>query len=308
MRAALPAPGEVVAGHTIVKKIGEGGMGVVYEVRGPEGTAALKVLRPESNGDEAAVSEFVNEARATASVRHESVVEVIECGVDRGLNYILMELVDGPPLHAALGGGKRLTWKTATRIVTEVARALAHAHALGLIHRDVKPCNVLLTKEGRAKLIDFGIVKDIRSLKGYLVNGRSVGTAAYASPEQCQGKRLDAATDMYSLGATLYRLLTGRPPFRGKTSTEVLAKHVKAKPRPPRELAKEMPKALSKAVERMLAKRQVDRFPSMERLVHDLELIMAGKVAIDTGGPRANPKALSGLKSSSPRARWRKRA
>jgi serine/threonine-protein kinase len=299
MSAPLPEAGEVVAGHMIGRRIGEGGMGVVFEAIASDGSrVALKVMRPGKAADEAAVEEFVNEARATAAVDHESVVKVLECGVDRGRHYLVMELVDGPPLHAALGAGRRLTWKSATRIVIQVARALAHAHGTGLIHRDVKPCNILIGKDGRAKLIDFGIVKDIRSLKGYLVSGRSVGTAAYASPEQCLGKRLDAATDMYSLGATFYRLVTGRPPFRGKTSTEILMKHVKEQPRPPAELAPDLPKALGKAIERMLAKRQADRFPSMARLVQDLELILAGKVAISTGGPNVSTARLRGLKST----------
>ena len=308
MRESLPQAGDILAGHMLFRRIGEGGMGVVYESRDPEGQlAAVKVLRPRLADDPAVVEEFRNEARATAAVRHDSVVGIRRCGVEAGLHYMVMELVDGPPLESALRQVRRLSWKTSVRVAIHVARALGHAHEKGLLHRDVKPGNVLLTKDDRAKLIDFGIVKDISTLKGYLVNGRSRGTAAYASPEQCLGKRLSAATDIYSLGATLYHMVCGRPPFLGKTRTEVLTKHVKALARPPLEHAPEMPRALSKLIERMLAKKQADRPPSMQRVAHDLGLILEGKVAIADNGPRADFTALRGLKSRRT-ARQRRRA
>jgi serine/threonine protein kinase len=167
----------------------------------------------------------------------------------------------------------------------------------------VKPGNILLYRDGSPRLTDFGIVKDIGTLKGFLLEGRRVGTAAYASPEQCLGKRLGPATDVYSLGATLYHMVCGRPPFPGDTPNEILNKHVKAKLPSPMRLCPEIPKTLSNAIAKMLSKRQADRYPSMARLVEDLELILDGKIAISNGRASVNLRALGGVRSS--RSSWR---
>ncbi|MHC4472476.1 MAG: serine/threonine-protein kinase, partial [Planctomycetota bacterium] len=226
----LPSSGEVFAGHAVIRQIGEGSRGVVYEVRSKGGvTVALKLLKPELASNPDAVGEFEAEAVATGSVRNKAVIEIYRHGVEHGLPYILMEFVDGASLDRLLERRRRLTWRAAVRIAIQVASALGHAHGTGLIHRDVKPGNVLLYRDGTPRLTDFGIVKDIGTLKGYLLEGRRVGTSAYASPEQCLGKRLDPATDMYSLGATLFHMVCGRPPFTGDTPNEIMNKHVKAK-------------------------------------------------------------------------------
>ncbi len=178
----------------------------------------------------------------------------------------------------------------------QIARALQRAHEKGLVHRDVKPQNVLLYRDGRVRLTDFGIVKDISSLKGFLLKGRKVGTAAYASPEQCLDKRLDAATDMYSLGATFYHLVCGRYVFTGDSPRAIMARHVKARPIPPARLVPEVPKALSHTIGKMLEKKQTDRYPSMSRLVTDLTLILDGKVAIPDRTPRVDPRGVKELR------------
>jgi len=296
MRAKLPEIGQVVAGHRIEGVAGEGAAGMVYEaIDRLDRTVALKLLKPEVAEDEQKVREFQNEAEATGSVDHENVVTVFGCGFEDGFHYLRMEFVDGPPLHEHLRAKGRLPWKEAVRIGIQVARALEHAHGRGLIHRDVKPENILLYEDGRARLTDFGIVKDISSLKGYLVKGRTVGTAAYASPEQCLQKRLDAATDIYSLGATLYTLLCGRYPFLGKSRSEIMKKHVQMKPIAPCDLAPDVPKSLSNLIEKMLAKKQTDRPDSMTQVIGDLELILEGKVAIPDAKKRVDPSALHGL-------------
>jgi serine/threonine-protein kinase len=295
----LPEAGDTVAGHVIVRLVGVGGMGVVFEAVDPGGEiVALKLLKPEKAGNAAILTEFRNEAEATGSVDHENVVTVLGQDEADGFHYIRMEFVDGLPLHEVLKKRKRLPWREALDIAVQVARALARAHQKGLVHRDVKPDNVLLYRDRRARLTDFGIVKDISSLKGFLLKGRQVGTAVYASPEQCLGKRLDAATDMYSLGATLYHILCGRFPFTGDSLQTIMNKHVNAPLIPPASLAPEIPKALSNAVEKMMAKRQTDRYESMGRLLADLELIQEGKVAIPTAQPRARNGALRGIKTT----------
>ncbi len=292
----LPKLGERIAGYSVVKKVGEGNRGVVYQARDPLGeSVAVKVLKPECSQDPELVREFLDEAQATDRIDHEAVVKVLGGGENDGRHHLLMEYVDGPALDRVLASHGRLPSQVATRIVLRLAQGLDAAHKSGLIHRDVKPGNILLMRDGRPKLIDFGIVKDISSLKGFRVNGRRVGPAASASPVQGLGKRLCESTDMYSLGATFYHMVCGRPPFKGKSATEVMKKHVRVRPISPEILVPEVPKAVSKVIEKMLAKRQTDRFSSMERLAQDLKMIQQGKVVIGTRKPAINPTALRGI-------------
>jgi serine/threonine-protein kinase len=294
----MPEPGDIIADRMIMRFTGEGAMGIVFEVRDEaDRSTALKILKPEKAANPDALREFRDEGEATGAVDHENVVTVLRQGESDGWHYIEMEYVDGPPLHRLLKERGALPWREATEIVVQVARALGAAHDLGFVHRDVKPDNVLLYRDGRARLTDFGIVKDISSLKGFLLKGRKVGTALYASPEQCLDKRLDAATDMYSLGATFYHMVCGRPPFKGDSPNVVMNKHVKAPLLPPCELDPEIPKALSNAIEKMLAKKQTDRYPAMARLIEDLEMILGGKVAIG-GGPHVDIDSMKELRRS----------
>jgi len=296
---ALPEIGDVIVNHTILRVAGEGGMGVVYEVRDRlERSFALKVLRPEKAADPTLVREFKDEAVSTGAVNHENVVTVLGQGEEDGRHFILMEFVDGLPLDELLDARGKLPSPEAIEIVVQVAKALRCAHGKGLIHRDVKPENVLLYEDLRTRLTDFGIVKDISSLKGFLVKGRRVGTAAYASPEQCLNKRLDAQTDMYSLGATFYRIVTGRPPFQGENRSKIMKMHVQLTPKPPIDLVPDLPKPLSNMIEKMLAKKQTDRPENMERLIEDLLKIHSGKVAIADQQPRVDPSALRGIQST----------
>ena len=296
---ALPGSGDTLAGHVIVRKVGEGAMGVVYEALGPDSDILpIKILQTEKADDREIVADFKTEAEATGAVAHENVVTVLGQDHQDGFHFIRMEFVDGPPLHQVLRDRKLLPWPEAIEIVIQVARALRCAHDKGLVHRDVKPDNVLLFRDGRARLTDFGIVKDISSLKGFLLKGRKVGTAVYASPEQCLGKRLDASTDMYSLGATFFHMICGRYPFTGDSPQVIMNKHVRAPLISPGSLVPEIPKALSNAIEKMMAKKQTDRYPSMARLLEDLELIREGKVAIADAQPRVDHQALKGIKAT----------
>jgi serine/threonine-protein kinase len=292
-------PGTPVAGLEIVRLVGEGSMGRVYEAMGPDGERfALKLLKPGKAEDPANIQDFHNEAEATGSVVHENVVRHHGYGFTDGHHYILMEFVDGPTLHRLLVKRKRLPWRQAVSIAIQVARGLGAAHTRGLVHRDVKPENVLLFRDGRVRLTDFGIVKDISSLKGFLLRGDQVGTAAYASPEQIEGKRLDASTDMYSLGATLYHMICGREPFKGRSPREIMKKALEEPIVPPCGIVADVPKVLSNTVLKMMAKRQTDRHPSTDRLIKDLEMILEGKVAIADAGPRVDTSAVGALKST----------
>jgi len=295
----IPGPGAVVAGRTLVRPVGEGAVGVVFEARNAAGeTVALKILKPEKAEDERALAEFQSEAEATGSVKHEFVVTVHGWGESDGYHWIEMEFVDGPTLARLLASKGSLPWRWATKIVVQVAQALRKAHEIGLIHRDVKPDNILIYQDGRARLTDFGIVKDIGSLKGYLLKGRRVGTAPYASPEQCLNKRLSTATDMYSLGATWFHMVCGRPPFLGETNSEIMKQHVTRKPPCPTDLVDDVPKPVSNAIEKMLAKKQGDRYPSMGRLLDDLMMFLRGKVAIAHDAPKANIRNVGTLRTT----------
>jgi serine/threonine protein kinase len=213
-RGSLPSVGAEIGRYRLLRQVGEGARGVVYEADDPafDRSVAVKILKPEFRDDPEEVRSFLAEAEATSRVQHECVVSIHDSGESGGHPYYVMEFVDGPALDQRLET-ERLDWRTAVEIAVAVGRALAEAHALGYLHRDVKPGNILLGADGRVRLTDFGIVKDISSLRGFLVTGKSVGTAAYASPEQCRGKRLLPATDVYSLGATLYHMVAGRMPF-----------------------------------------------------------------------------------------------
>lgn len=277
----VPEIAEIVAGHTLVRKVGEGAMAEVWEAWDPAGgTVALKLLKPERALDPECVRDFENEADATRAAEHGFVVKVFARGVDAGRHWISMEFVDGPSLADYLGKVGRIPVKAAISVTTKVARALRHAHGLGLVHRDVKPDNILLFRNGDARLTDFGIVKDVSTLKGYLLPGRKVGTPAYASPEQCLGKRLSPATDVYSLGASLYHMITGRTPFGGGTRSEIMRRHVSVPLVAPIDVVPTIPRSLSKLVERMMAKKVLDRTPDMDRVIQDLTLIREGKVPV----------------------------
>ncbi|MEN8151183.1 MAG: serine/threonine-protein kinase [Planctomycetota bacterium] len=285
----IPGPGAIIAGRTLVRAVGEGAMGVVFETRTADGaTTALKLLKPSKAAEPRSVEEFRCEAEATGAVDHECVVTVLGTGHDDGFHWIEMEFVDGPPLSRLLKKEGRLPWRWSTKIVYQVAQGLKRAHELGLIHRDVKPDNVLVFQDGRIRLTDFGIVKDIGSLKGYLLKGRRVGTAQYASPEQCLDKRLSTATDMYSLGATWFHIVCGRPPFLGETNSATMKLHCTKPPPAAADLVDDLPKPVANLIGKMLSKKQADRVPTMDALLADLKMILKGKVAIGADEKRVD--------------------
>jgi serine/threonine protein kinase len=288
-RGSLPSVGAEIGRYRLLRQVGEGARGVVYEADDPafDRSVAVKILKPEFRDDPEEVRSFLAEAEATSRVQHECVVSIHDSGESGGHPYYVMEFVDGPALDQRLET-ERLDWRTAVEIAVAVGRALAEAHALGYLHRDVKPGNILLGADGRVRLTDFGIVKDISSLRGFLVTGKSVGTAAYASPEQCRGKRLLPATDVYSLGATLYHMVAGRMPFPGSGNQEHMRGHVKGRLVPPSELAPEAPRPLSNVIVRMMARSPLARYETMAAALADLEEILAGRKPLG-GSPRPAP-------------------
>jgi eukaryotic-like serine/threonine-protein kinase len=245
--------------YRLVRRIGAGGMGEVWEaddvVLGRR--VALKVLAQELADDERATRRFVREARATARLTHPNVARVYDFGRDGGVPYLVMELLEGNTLADRPAGGP-LPPGEAARICAVVADALDAAHGRGIVHRDVKPGNVLLTPAGEVKVMDFGIAA--AADETHSTTGSGVyGTAAYISPERAAGRPATPASDVYSLGAVLYELLTGRPPFLGDSPMAVIRAHMHERPRPVRELAPWVPARLADACEAALAKDPAQR-------------------------------------------------
>ncbi len=230
---------------------------------------ALKLLTDDL--DEDARARFSIEARAAARIVHPNVVQVFAVGSHQGRAFITQELVDGYPLSLLLEAKGRLSPEAVVDVAIQVASGLARAAEVGVLHRDVKPQNLLITEEGLVKLADFGIAKILNAPSELTESGTTLGTPHYMSPEQGQGLELDPRSDQYSLGATLYHLLCGQPPFDDENALALLMKQREAPLPPVRSLAPDCPEALSEIVERMLAKDPALRFPRFEAVLDALE-------------------------------------
>lgn len=218
--------GEDWAGYRVVSKLGQGGMAVVYKAHQPSLNryVAIKLLVPHGPPDPGLIQRFRQEAQLIAGLRHPNIVTVLDFGEEQGLPYLVMEFVEGETLAARMG--RPLEVSAALAIAAQIGRALHYAHGEGVVHRDVKPSNVLLRGEDWALLSDFGIAKVLGSPLNLTQTGTAIGTPEYMAPEQCQGLGVDARSDIYSLGVVLYEMLTGRPPFTGDTPMSVMLKHV----------------------------------------------------------------------------------
>src|SRR4051794_33548799 len=227
MSMADLAPGDVFAGHRIEDVAGRGGMGVVYRAMqlGLDRIVALKLITPALAGDPDFRARFVRESRAAASIEHPHVIPIFSAGEEQDVLYISMRFVDGQDLRALLRADGPLEPRRAARIVAQVAAALDAAHERGLVHRDVKPANILLTPTDHAYLTDFGLTKRVGEGATQVSRpGGWVGTLGYVSPEQVRGERIDARADVYALGAVLFHALTGGPPFAADTDEAMLYK------------------------------------------------------------------------------------
>ena len=279
---------EELGPYKVLSRMGEGGMGRVYlaEHRFLERRVALKIIRPELALSNATRRRFQSEARRIAKLRHENIVSVYDAGEHEGVAFLAMEVVEGPALddllRAARRAGETMDVTTAVRHARDVARALECAHAAGIIHRDVKPSNVRITPDGRALLLDFGLSLAEEAAPVTSV-GQFRGTPQYASPEQIDAGSagIDARTDVYSLGVTLYECLTGDVPFEGATMVQLFHRILSSDPPDPRELNPLVDEALNGIVKRAMAKRPEHRFGSAGEMARALEdwLEGAGRAA-----------------------------
>ncbi len=270
-----------IPGVQLLEKIGRGSQAVVYKGRqvSVDRIVAIKVLTSKLARDPSSRDRFLQEVRAAARLSHNNIVQAIDAGeTDDGYVYFVMEMVDPPHTvaDAIHDAGGALPEAEALRIVIQIAEALAHAHSRGFIHRDVKPKNIMLTKDGVAKLADMGLARHITE-GTFEEIGKAFGTPYYIAPEQVIGNPdIDFRADIYSLGASFYEMLTGRPPFTGKTPQLIMQKHVRAPLTPPDHVNEDLSAGVSEVVEVMMSKRPADRYKSTADLLVDLKSVAAG--------------------------------
>ena len=274
-------PGTTFAGHRIDAVAGRGGMGVVYRATDLtlDRPVALKLLAPSLARDRVFRARFERECRLAAALDHPNVVQIFHAGTERGALYLTMRYVEGTDLRALLAEERRLEPGRAVAIVAQVAAALGEAHRHGLVHRDVKPANVLIaTRDGRehAFLTDFGITMDRSGPADLTKTGFAVGTADYMSPEQARGAEVDARADIYALGCVLYRALAGAVVYDKDSDVEKMWAHIHEPPPALLDLRPELPAALGDAVERALAKIPADRQQTAGELAHEALAAVAG--------------------------------
>ena len=273
--------GTVLSGrYRLESKVGSGGMSTVYLARDEtlERWVAIKVMHREMSDQPDQLERFRREARAVAQLSHPNVVAVIDAGEDGGYPYIVFEYVAGETLKQCIDRLGRLPVDEAAAYAIEIGRGLAAAHVRRLVHRDVKPQNVLIDPEGRAKVTDFGIARSLES-DGLTKTGRVLGTTDYVSPEQAMGHGVDARTDIYSLGVLLYELLTGEVPFQAETLVGVAMKHVNEQMPDVQRRRPEVSSAHAAVVERSTAKEPKRRYPDMTAFLADLEGALEVEVA-----------------------------
>lgn len=283
------AAGEVVGEYRIEGKLGQGGFGAVYRATHPVigKTAAIKVLSRQFSSNPQMVSRFIAEARAVNQIRHKNIIDIFAFGqLADGRQYYVMELLDGIPFDKYLAKHTRLSLAQALPIFRGISRALDAAHGKGILHRDLKPENVYLVFDEdagvQAKLLDFGLVK-LLAAEGSAVGehktktGTPMGTPYYMSPEQCRGKDVDHKTDVYAFGALVFEVLTGRVPFEGESTMDVLMKHITTDPQRPSEVCPDVPTQLDAPITRMLAKDTYERPASVGEAL--MALVAAGNEA-----------------------------
>lgn len=276
--------------YELIEKIGEGGMAVVYKGKDRllNRYVAIKILRPEFTKDASFIESFRKESQAAAGLTHPNIVSVYDVGKEGNLHFIVMELVEGKPLSQVITEKGRLDYKEAIDIAKQVASALSLAHKNQIIHRDVKPHNILITSTGVAKLADFGIAQAVSN--STMVEGTSnkvMGSVHYLSPEQARGSYVDERTDIYSLGIVLYEMLTGKVPFDGDNAISIALMHINDPITPPSRLVSGIPPQLEKVVMKATDKYQNNRYSSADEMIEDLDNIefitkvMGKKVFVD---------------------------
>ncbi|MEE8537336.1 MAG: protein kinase [Acidobacteriota bacterium] len=270
-------PGTHIGPYEILGVLGRGGMGVVYKARDAalDRYVAVKTLLPALAGERDARERFLREARSAAALNHPNLAQIYSIGDEQGTPYFAMEFIEGETLEKRLERRGRLRPLEAVRLIRQVATGLQEAHRIQLIHRDIKPSNLILARDGTLKITDFGLAKRAAGNASLQITqtGEAIGSPQYMSPEQVRGAEVDHRCDIYSLGATFFHLITGRPPFQGTNPVEVAMKHLQETVPSPRTLVKEISYPLAGLVQRMLRKRPGDRPAGYPVLIQELDRI-----------------------------------
>lgn len=272
---------EQIPGYTIKKKLGSGAMATVYLARqlSLDRLVAIKILPKKFTGNAKFVERFYKEGRAAARLNHPNIVGAVDVGKAGDHHYFVMEYVDGPTIYDRIKKGKRVKVSEAIQVTTQVAYALHHAHERGFIHRDIKPKNIMVTKQGVVKLADLGLARAMSDKEAAEAEaGRAYGTPYYISPEQIRGEiEIGPPADIYGLGATFYHMVTGKVPFSGKNPSAVMHKHLKAELIPPDHIAPKVTAGCAQVIEMMMAKIPAERYQNAVDLLTDLRLIAKGQ-------------------------------
>lgn len=273
-----------IPGFQIMQKIGAGAMASVYKAKqlSLDRIVAIKILPKRLSEDPEFVKRFIAEGRAAAKLNHNNIVQAIDVGEYAGYHYFVMEFVDGHTVYDEMAKQRVYDEKAALDVIIQMAKALQHAHERGFIHRDVKPKNIMLTKGGTAKLADMGLARQANDAEAAAAEkGRAFGTPYYISPEQVRGVAdVDFRADIYSLGATLYHMVTGKVPFEGASPAAIMQKHLKEPLVPPDHLNPRLSTGMAEVVERMMAKDRNKRYASTSDLLTDLERIARGEAPL----------------------------
>ena len=264
--------------YELLEKIGEGGMAVVYKAkcRLLNRYVAVKILKDEFSKDKEFVAKFQREATAAASLSDNNIVNIYDVGSEGDINYIVLEYVNGKTLKQIIREYGKLNYKTAVGIALQIAKALECAHRNNIIHRDIKPHNILVTEEGLIKVTDFGIAKASNSVT-ITNSSRIMGSAHYFSPEQAKGSYVDFRTDIYSFGIVIYEMVTGRVPYDAESPVSVALKHIQEPVVPPKELNDKIPESLNKLILKAIEKEPIKRYQSIKEMLSDLKKIQTNQ-------------------------------
>lgn len=270
-----------IPGYKILGKLGSGAMAVVYKAKqvSLDRTVAVKVLPKKFVQKSDYVERFYKEGRIAAKMNHNNIVQAIDVGEVGGLYYFVMEFVEGKTLYDDLSKGKIFNEDEAIDLILQLVAALGHAHSLGLIHRDVKPKNIMISKENVVKLADMGLARETSDMKAAKhEQGKAFGTPYYIAPEQIRGLvDIDGRADIYALGATLFHMVTGRVPFEASSPSEVMKKHIKEPLTPPDHINTALTAGISEVIEFMMAKDRDERYKNMEEVLTDLQAVREGR-------------------------------
>ena len=257
--------------YEILEVIGTGGMAVVYKAKCHRlnRLVAIKILKDEFSKDEEFRRRFQAESQSVAMLSHPNIVSVYDVSSSGDIDYIVMELIDGITLRQYMEKKGVLNWRETLHFSMQIAKALEHAHSRGIIHRDIKPHNIMVLKNGSVKVTDFGIARVVSSQS--TLTREALGSVHYISPEQARGSHIDGRSDLYSAGVVLYEMLTGRLPFEGETPVSVAIQHINSIPIPPRDLNPDIPSALEAITLKAMSPKAENRYASADEMLADLE-------------------------------------